>query len=149
MNKYQAYRERLKQDPHKTAEQRRKTRDRVALHRKKKGGCNATVTPPCNATSPACNATDSPHPFDVITYLAVPKILETKRREVALREKCSAAYERILSGPDVEFPAESAGGLHSSPANQGRSFVSGEPCLRTPEVIEREWHSIWGEGDEH
>ena len=46
MNKYQAYRARVAQNPEKLEEQRRKTRERVALHRKKKKECNAT----CNAT---------------------------------------------------------------------------------------------------
>ena len=46
MNKYQAYRRRVAEDPEKLEEQRRKTRERVALHRKKKKECNAT----CNAT---------------------------------------------------------------------------------------------------
>ena len=65
MNKHKAYRERLKQDPQKLAEQRRKTRERVALHRKKKGPCNATVTRPCNATVPTDVPTDSPDPYSL------------------------------------------------------------------------------------
>ena len=54
MNKYQAYRARVAQNPEKLEEQRRKTRERVALHRKKKQ-CNATPIEECNAT---CNATE-------------------------------------------------------------------------------------------
>ena len=42
MDKHKAYRERLKQDPEKVALQRQQTRERVALHRKKKRACNAT-----------------------------------------------------------------------------------------------------------
>ena len=43
MNKHQAYRRRVAEDPEKLEEQRRKTKERVALHRKKKKECNATV----------------------------------------------------------------------------------------------------------
>ena len=43
MNKHQAYRARVARDPEKLEQQRRKTRERVALHRKKKKECNATV----------------------------------------------------------------------------------------------------------
>ena len=42
MDKYKAYRERVKQDPEKVALQRQQTRERVALHRKKKRECKAT-----------------------------------------------------------------------------------------------------------
>jgi len=42
MSKHKAYRERVKQDPEKVALQRQKTRERVALHRKRKRDGNAT-----------------------------------------------------------------------------------------------------------
>lgn len=137
MSKYTSYRQRLKEDPEKLSEYRKKSAERQRRWRKR----NATVTPPCNATHPdrnaTRNATSDPYSFKAI-----------KEREESIRESCSEDYQQIMESSFFDGTSGS-GGLHSPSENQGRSFSGDESCLRTPEAIEREWHSIWGVTDGH
>ena len=138
MSKYKAYRDRIRQDPIKRAEYRRKERERKRMYRDRKADvpppCPATVPRPCTATCPAtCIASmyrDCPATCPATEHE------RTMAREAEIRSRSEPAYERLRGAPSELFPEKSSGGKHAS--------VPHSPAKSSVESIISEWHEVWG-----